>query len=337
MTGNVFQVQQKGVSGVIMREAQQRSMQQRQRQAARPGTSRNGHATARRTGFLERNARWVFPLPAMLFIVLMMLFPIIYTVKNSLTNMNLASGASSSFVGLANYGELLRDTRFLASVWRTCYFTGLAVGVEIILGVGIALLLHREGRGKNLVNAIFLLPMMATPVAIAMVWLLMFEPTIGVANYVLHVFHLPPGLWIAGPNSVIPSLALVDVWEWTPMVTLITLAGLSGLPGDVYEAAKVDGANPWQQLWRITLPLLRPTIVVAGLLRFIDGFKTFDIIYTMTGGGPNYASETLNIYIYQQAFNYYNFGYASSMLVVFFALIIGITLFISYLRKAWEA
>lgn len=315
----------------------QQRQRQRQRQAARPGVRRVGRASAQRTGFLERHARWVFPAPALLFIILMMLFPILYTVKNSLTDMNLASGSASSFVGLANYGALLRDTRFLSSVWRTCYFTVLAVGVEVILGVAIALVLHREGRGKNLVNAIFLLPMMATPVAIAMVWLLMFEPTIGVANYVLQVFHLPAGLWIAGSGSVIPSLALVDIWEWTPMVTLIALAGLSGLPGDVYEAAKVDGANPWQQLWRITLPLLRPTIVVAGLLRFIDGFKTFDIIYTMTGGGPNYSSETLNIYVYEQAFNYYNFGYASSMLVVFFALIIGITLFVTYLRRAVEA
>lgn len=320
-----------------MREARQRSMQQRKRQAMTPGMQRNGHATAQHGGFLERHARWVLPFPAVAFIVVMMVFPILYTVKNSLMDMNLASGATSSFVGLANYGALLRDSRFVASVWRTCYFTALAVGVEVVLGVAIALLLHREGRGKNLVNAIFLLPMMATPVAIAMVWLLMFEPTIGVANYVLQSLHLPAGLWIAGSNSVIPSLALVDIWEWTPMVTLIVLAGLSGLPGDVYEAARVDGASPWQQLWRITLPLLRPTIVVAGLLRFIDGFKTFDIIYTMTGGGPNYGSETLNIYIYEQAFNYYDFGYASAMLIVFFALIIGITLFVTYLRRAWEA
>lgn len=306
------------------------------RQAMKPGTQRNGRASTRHRDYLERHARWVLPLPAVLFIFVMMLFPILYTIKNSLTDMNLASGTATSFVGLANYGALLRDTRFISSVWRTCYFTVLAVGIEVVLGVAIALVLHRDSRGKNLVNAIFLLPMMATPVAIAMVWLLMFEPTIGVANVVLQSLHLPAGLWLAGSGSVIPSLALVDIWEWTPMVTLIVLAGLSNLPSDVYEASLVDGASPWQQLWRITLPLLRPTIVVAGLLRFIDGFKTFDIIYTMTGGGPNYASETLNMYIYEQAFNYYNFGYASSMLVVFFALIIGITLVITYVRKAWE-
>lgn len=330
----MYQIDEEGVRGVIMRDVEQRDM--KRQQTVKPGAQRNGRATPRRRDHLERHARWVLPLPAVLFIVVMMLFPVIYTVKNSLTDMNLTSGAATSFVGLANYGALLRDTRFLSSVWRTCYFTALAVGVEVVLGVSIALVLHRESRGKNLVNAIFLLPMMATPVAIAMVWLLMYEPTIGVANFVLQSFHLPAGLWLAGSGSVIPSLALVDIWEWTPMVTLIVLAGLSNLPSDVYEASRVDGASPWQQLWRITLPLLRPTIVVAGLLRFIDGFKTFDIIYTMTGGGPNYASETLNMYIYEQAFNYYNFGYASSMLVVFFALIIGITLFITYVRKTWE-
>lgn len=291
----------------------------------------------RRKSFFDRNARWFLPLPAVLFIVIMMLFPIFYTVRNSLTDWNLASGSPPSFIGLGNYSALLHDGRFLAAVWRTFYFTALAVALEVVLGVAIALLLHRSYRGKNIVNALFLLPMMATPVAIAMVWLLMYEPTIGVANYFLQLFHLPGSLWIADSNSVIPSLALVDVWEWTPMITLITLAGLSSLPGEPFEAALVDGITPWQQFWLITLPLLRPTIIIAALLRFIDAFKTFDIIYTMTGGGPNYNSETLNVYIYQQAFSYYSFGYASSMLVIFFAIILGLTLLINYARKAWEA
>ncbi len=290
----------------------------------------------RRRAFIDRNARWLLPFPAVLFIVLMMLFPIIYTVRNSLTDWNLASGALPTFVGLGNYGALFHDVRFLSSVWRTFYFTVLAVAIELVLGVAIALLLRRDAGGKTIVNAIFLLPMMATPVAIAMVWLLMFEPTIGIANYALQLFHLPASLWIADSGSVIPSLALVDIWEWTPMVTLIALARLASLPSDPFEAAKVDGIRPWQEFWLITLPLLWPTIVVAALLRFIDAFKTFDIIYTMTGGGPNYASETLNVYIYQQAFNYYNIGYASSMLVVFFAIIIGLTLLITYTRKAWN-
>src|SRR5207237_398382 len=142
-----------------------------------------------------------------------------YTVRNSLTDWSLSSGLSPSFVGLANYGGLLHDSRFISAVGRTFYFTVLAVVIEVLLGVAIALLLHRDTRGKNIVNAIFLLPMMATPVAIAMVWLLAYEPTVGIINYILQLLHLPGQLWVASSGSAIPALVLVDIWEWTPMVT----------------------------------------------------------------------------------------------------------------------
>ncbi|GAC1364795.1 MAG: sugar ABC transporter permease [Ktedonobacteraceae bacterium] len=289
-----------------------------------------------RRAFIDQKANWFFPLPAVLFIVIMMIFPVLYTVRNSLTGWSLGTGTPDVFVGLANYGALLHDPRFLTSILRTFYFTGLAVAFEVVLGVAIALLLNRDTRGKNIVNAIFLLPMMATPVAIAMVWLLMYEPTVGIANYILQTMHLPRQLWIASSESSIPALVLVDVWEWTPMITLITLAGLASLPSDPFEAARVDGASPWQMTWKITLPLLLPTVTIAALLRLIDALKTFDIIYTMTGGGPNYSSETINIYAYQQAFSYYNFGYASSILVIFFTIIVGITLLVTYTRNALE-
>lgn len=288
-----------------------------------------------KTVFKQR-ARWLFPLPALLFIAIMMLFPLIYTIRNSLTDWSLST-TTNNFVGLSNYSALLHDPRFVAALGRTFLFTVMAVAFQVVLGVAIALLLHRESRWKNLANAIFLLPMMATPVAIAMVWLLIYEPTVGIANYILQLVHIPGQTWIASSGSVIPSLVLVDTWEWTPMVTLITLAGLASLPTEPFEAAKVDGATPWQRTWQVTLPMLWPTIAVAMLLRLIDALKTFDIIYTMTAGGPNFASETLNIYVYQQAFGYYNFGYASSILVIFFALIIGLTLLVTYLRRTWEA
>ncbi len=169
-----------------------------------------------------------------------------------------------------------------------------------------------------------------------MVWLLMFEPTAGVINFVLGQLGLPKQLWIAGSATVIPSLVLVDVWEWTPLITLIVLAGLAGLPSEPFEAARVDGASYWQTLWRVTLPMLLPTISVAGLLRFIDCIKTFDIIYGMTGGGPGFSSETLNIYTYNQAFYYFNFGYASSLLVIFFTIVAGVSLLVAYSRRRLE-
>jgi multiple sugar transport system permease protein len=286
--------------------------------------------------FLDRNVKWLFPLPAILFILVMMVFPIVYTVWNSMTPWSISAGRPATFFGLTNYQNLPDDSRFVASIFRTFYFTLLVVAIEVILGVAIALLLNRDFRFKRIINSIMLLPMMATPVAIAMVWLLMYVPTTGIVNFVLRTFHLPEGLWVYNANSVIPALALVDIWEWTPMIILISLAGLTALPHDPFEAARVDGASALQTIRYVTLPMLLPTISVATLLRLIDALKTFDIIYTMTPGGPGFTSETLNIYAFVQAFQYFNFGYASSILVVFFAVVLGVSLLVTYSRRSLE-
>jgi len=287
--------------------------------------------------FFDRHQRWLFPAPAVIFIVLMMIFPLAYTLWNSFSGWSLTAGRPNTFIGPQNYFDLMRDGRFWNAVWNTFYFTALAMALEMTLGVAMALLIDaKEYPGKRIVTSILLLPMMATPVAVAMVWLLMFEPTAGVINFVLGQLGLPKQLWIAGSATVIPSLVLVDVWEWTPLITLIVLAGLAGLPSEPFEAARVDGASYWQTLWRVTLPMLLPTISVAGLLRFIDCIKTFDIIYGMTGGGPGFSSETLNIYTYNQAFYYFNFGYASSLLVIFFTIVAGVSLLVAYSRRRLE-
>ena len=288
------------------------------------------------TDFLDRHVRWIFPLPALVFVLVMMAFPLGYTVWVSLTGWSLSAGTPADFIGLKNYPALFQEERFRLAVARTFYFTLLAMVVEVAAGVAIALLLDRDYPGKRVVNAIMLLPMMATPVAIAMVWLFMYEPSAGIINYVLRTLHGPTPLWIAGPISAIPALVLVDIWEWTPMIVLICLAGLSGLPAEVFEAAKVDGAGRWRTLWHVTLPMLMPTITIATLLRLIDALKTFDIIYAMTGGGPGYASETLNIYTYQQAFSYFSFGFASTALVVFFAIVLGMSLLMTGTRRIVE-
>lgn len=288
------------------------------------------------SNFLDRNVKWLFPLPAILFILVMMVFPIAYTGWNSLTPWSISQGRPAVFWGLENYQKLPDDSRFVASIGRTFYFTLLAVAVEVILGVAIALLLNREFRFKRIINSIMLLPMMATPVAIAMVWLLMYVPTTGIINFALRSLNLPEGLWVYNAQTVIPALALVDIWEWTPMIILICLAGLTALPRDPFEAAVVDGASTWQTIRYITLPMLMPTVSVAALLRLIDALKTFDIIYTMTQGGPGYTSETLNIYAFIQSFQYFNFGYASSVLVIFFAVVLGVSLLVTYSRRSLE-
>lgn len=287
-------------------------------------------------GFIERNLRWLFPLPAVIFILAMMAFPLVFTFGVSLTDWAMTTGGEPQFIGLKNYQALLQDSRFYNAVWLTIYFTVLAVSVETILGVGIALILNREFAGKSFAKTLLLLPMVATPVAIGLAWTLFYEPTIGLGNYALKQLGFPASKWLASPTTVIPSLAIVDIWQWTPMIALIVLAGLASLPNDPFEAAMVDGATPLQVFRYVTLPLLAPTILVAVVLRGIDAFKTFDIIITMTSGGPGFASETLNIYAYNLGFGYFRFGMASSALVALLAVVLGGSLLVLWMRKRYE-
>jgi multiple sugar transport system permease protein len=177
------------------------------------------------------------------------------------------------------------------------------------------------------------MPMMATPVAIALVWTMMFHPQLGVLNYVLSLVGLPPQLWVFHPGTVIPSLVLVETWQWTPLVMLIVLGGLAAIPTEPYESAEIDGANFWQMFRYITLPLITPFLFIAGMIRMIDAVKSFDIIFAITQGGPGSASETINLYLYSVAFIYYDLGYGSAIAVVFFALIVALAAVLLYLRR----
>jgi multiple sugar transport system permease protein len=286
--------------------------------------------------WFDRHLKWIYTLPAVLFVLIMMGFPILYTVRISFYEWSMSAISPPKWVGLSNYMALFKDTRFWHAVGSTFYFTIGALVLEVFLGILIAVLLFRDFRGKNIVKTLFLLPMVATPVAMGLVWMLIYEPTIGVANMILKSLGFKPLLWLASTHQVIPSLIIVDVWEWTPMIALIIMAGLATLPSDPYEAADVDGASFWRKFMSITLPLLRPTIIVAAMLRLIDVLKTFDIIYATTQGGPNSASETLNLYGYVLGFQYFKLGMASSLLVIFFLIVMGLTLFMIWMRKRLE-
>ena len=252
--------------------------------------------------YTERNLQILFPLPAVVFIGLLMVFPILYTLYLSFTNWNLTSGMEPSFVGLSSYLRVFSEPRFLHALGRTFTFTLFAVAIEVVLGVAIALILNRAFIGKSVAKLLLLLPLVATPVAVGIVFNLFYDPTIGLLNFALHALGLPQGRWVSSENSVIASLVLVDVWQWTPMITLIVLAGLAGLSEEPVEAARVDGASDWQILRFVTIPMVMPVILTAMILRLIDALKTFDIIFAMTGGGPGYASETLNIMGFKYSF-----------------------------------
>jgi multiple sugar transport system permease protein len=287
-------------------------------------------------GFVERNLKILFPLPAVIFVVVMMVFPVIYTLFLSFTNWNLTSGMPLSLVGLRSYMRVLKEPRFLDALARTFSFTGIAVAVETVLGLALALLLNREFRGKSFMKLILLLPLVATPVAIGIVWNLFYDPTIGLMNFVVKSLGLPAQAWVSSAETVIPSLALVDIWQWTPMITLISLAGLAGLSQEPYESARVDGANAVQIFTKITLPMIAPTLLTAMILRSIDALKTFDIIYAMTGGGPGYASETLNVMAFKYSFEYFRMGQSSVVLVFLFLLVLTLSMIIMRLRKRFE-
>jgi len=290
----------------------------------------------REPSFIEKHLRILFPLPAILFIALLMIFPILYTLSLSFTSWNLTSGAPLRFVGLRNFEHVLVEPRFLDAVFRTLAFTLGAVTIEAVLGTVVALILNRAFLGKGLAKLLLLLPLVATPVAVGIVFNLFYDPTIGLANWALSAVGLPQGLWISDAHSVLPSLIIVDVWQWTPMITLIVLAGLAGLSEEPFEAARVDGATPWQVLRFVTIPMVMPTILTAVILRLIDALKTFDIIFAMTGGGPGYASETLNIMGFKYSFEYFRMGQASVILIALFFFVLLCSLGIMKLRTASE-
>jgi len=274
---------------------------------------------------------WIFIAPATIAVGLVIVFPWIFTLWMSAHEWNVTG--DHAFVGFANYRKLFTDQRFLESVWRTFWFTLLATLIPIVLGVWAALVFHREFPFRGILRTIFVMPMMATPVAIALVWTMMFHPQLGVLNYLLSLVGLPPFAWVYDPATVIPTLVLVEVWHWTPLVMLIVLGGLAGLPTDPYEAALIDGASSWQMFRHITWPLILPYVMIALVIRTIDSLKVFDTIAVISQGGPGTASETLNYFLYLQAFQFYNLGYASAVVVIFFVIIIALSLLLLYLRQ----
>jgi len=221
----------------------------------------------------------------------------------------------------------------VTAVLQLLYFTLLAVILPLLLGTAAALIFHREFPFRGVLRGIFTMPMMATPVAIALVWTMMFHPQQGVLNYLLSLVGLPPSLWVYSQTLVIPSLVLVEVWHWTPLVMLIVLGGLAALPTEPYESAKLDGATEWQLFRYITFPLLAPFLIVAAVIRTIDALKAFDTIYVISQGGPGTASETINLYLYLQAFAFYNVGNASAVVVVFFIIILALALVLLHVRE----
>ncbi len=272
--------------------------------------------------FINKHIKWVFSLPALIFMIIMIAVPIIMTFVFSLNDWNLLMGTGMQFNWGKNYLDVFISREFWQSLGITVYYTTLATVAEMLLGVSIALVLNKEFRGKNVIKTIVLLPYMMAPVAVGLMWMLFYEPSSGLLNFIFSSVGLPRSAFVSAKQTVIPSIAAVETWQMTPMVVIVCLAGLSSLPTDPIEAARVDGASPTQTFFQVTLPLLTQTLFSIGLLRFIDVFKSFDLIYALTKGGPANASRTLNLFAYETAFSYYKFGLSSAMLMILFAIVL---------------
>ncbi|OCC05592.1 ABC transporter permease [Labrys sp. WJW] len=284
-----------------------------------------------------RPGYWPFILPALILVAAVIVFPWLFTIGMSANAWQV--GSAPRFVGLENYIRLAGDIRFWESMWHTLTYTVLSVVAPLVLGTLAALVFDSKMPLRGVLRGIFVMPMMATPVAVALVWTMMFHPQLGVLNYLLSLVGIPPQAWIFEQGTVIPSLVLVETWQWTPLIMLIVLGGLASMPREPFEGAEIDGANAWQKFRYITLPLILPFMMIAVIIRSIDALKSFDIIYAMTQGGPGTASETINLYLYNVAFSYYDIGYGSAIAVVFFIIIIVMSLVLLHLRQRakWNA
>ena len=290
------------------------------------------HVVARR-----RRRDWtaeLLSLPALVTILAVMGFPLIYLCWMSLNRWSMVGFEPPRFIGLRNFAQLGEDGRFLDALGRTFWFTALGLASNLPMGLGIALLMHERFPGRSLCRALLILPMVATPAAMGLVWVIMLDPTLGIVRYLLGLIGIAhPPLWLADPDLVVPTLVAVDAWMWTPMVALICIAGLAALPSEPFEAALVDGASAVQRFRYLTLPMMLPTLIVAAMLRLMDLLKLIDIVYVMTGGGPGHLSETINLYNYLVALSYDKIGYGSAVALVLFAIVMACTVALIRMRR----
>jgi len=269
--------------------------------------------------------------PAVAFVLLMVVFPFGYAFWLSL--MDYKIGQPQQFIGLGNYRALLVDEQFWNGARLSAILYVSALAVQLVLGVALGMLLHRVQVMRGLVRTLMVSPFMLPPVVIGMMSIVILDPGMGVANFLLKSAHLPTSLFLASTDYVIFTVVMIDTWQWTPFVALIVLGGLQSLPTKIYEAASIDGATGWREFFYITLPLLGPTILTAAVLRSVDLLRFFDVIYITTQGGPGYASSTLNIYAYRKAFEFSDLGYASALMITLSTIVLGVVLVFSQLRK----
>jgi len=281
------------------------------------------------------SAFWGLMLPMVLYLVTWRLLPLMYTAWLSFTQWNIGRISSPRFIGFANYVRLLSDSRFLGGLKISATFMIGATCLEVMLGVLLALLLRRRFRGQSIVQGILLIPMITSPAAVGVIWYVLYNANIGPLPALVRHMGLGTPDWLGSTTAALPAIIFADVWEWTPFIFILVLSGLQGIPDEVVEAARIDGASGWRIFWWVTLPLLRGVIIAAAILRAMDAFKIFDLIYIMTGGGPGESTESASFVVYQMAFTHFEFGYAGALVIVM--LLLTTSLYWLYSRTSQES
>ena len=279
----------------------------------------------------ERAFLWVCLVPVLVFLAIVAVAPTTAAIIDSFRELSLLSfGARGEFIGFENYRELLSsDKKFFTAVWHTCLFVVVVVPIEFCGGLAIALWINREFRGRRLILTLIMIPTVIAPIVVGLIWYLFFLPTFGLFTQGLNDLGLfrDTGVF-STPESALAVLMLIDIWEWTPFVMLILLAGLTAMPKAPIEAATLDGASRRQILWYVQIPLLRPLIVIALLLRSIDASKIFDTVYVLTGGGPGDSTEMVTTFAHRTSFMTWNLGYGAAIcLVLAFASLVMAAIF----------
>jgi len=277
------------------------------------------NARGARAPWWERNIQYLLPLPTVVLLLLFVVYPTITAIHFSLNHVTITGeGLSMRFTGLDNYGRAFRDPLIATAARQTLEWVVVVTSVEMLLGLCLALLISSGVRVRGLFISVLMIPIVLPPIAVSLAWRFSYQEQFGVYNYLLGLVHLGPVRWLSDRNIALFSVMATDIWQATPFVFLLLLAGLQAMPTDPFEAAAIDGATPWQVFRTVTLPLLRPTLLVVLLLRTIDAARIFDKIFVMTnGGGPGTATETLTMGIYKTAFIQFDFGYAAALSFLF--------------------
>ncbi|MWB77241.1 ABC transporter permease subunit [Pseudooceanicola sp. 216_PA32_1] len=292
-------------------------------------------------GISDRTLAWIFVAPTIFLLLAINIFPLIWTIRLSLTNYRAnRTNAEVEWVGLRNYERILTDGDIWHSMQATAHFLIWTIVLQVLIGFTLAYLINKKFKGNDLWTTIIVLPMMLSPAVVGNFWTFLYQPQIGLFNYVVSFFSGvdPSSFSMIGSVNLAPwAIVIVDTWMWTPFVMLICLAGLRSIPDYIYEAAAIDRASPWRQFWTITVPMVLPFLMLAVLFRGIENFKMFDMVTLLTGGGPGSTTELTSITLKREAFEKWRTGYSSAYAIILFVTVFGLaSIYVKALNKVKE-